>query len=339
MIKLGIIGTGYWGKHHLRIFSALPCDLVGIADIDSSKKKLAEDYGVAFFQDFKKLLKKVDAVSIVTPPATHSKIARKALMSGKHVLLEKPFVMKKEEAVELGKIANNKSLVLISGHTYLYHPAIVRIKEIIDAKELGNIYYFLFQWLNLGIIRRDVNALWNFAPHPFSILDYLLDILPVTISVHGQAFIQKGIEDVNFLSLKYSNGTIAQVNLSWLHPLKVREMAVVGSKKLVYFNDVDSETPLKIYDKGISPEEFQSSLDWKDFAQFKSKVRYGKVEMPKLTDLEPLKQQLEDFLTAIEGKKKPKASIDSIVRIVTLLEAAQKSLKKGGRIIEIKTNG
>lgn len=335
MLKIGVIGTGYWGKHHLRIFSKLPCKVVGIADIDPQKEKLADEFQVSFFTDYKKLLKKVDAVSIVTPPVTHYKLARKALKAGKHVLLEKPFVFKPKEAQELKGLAESSRLTFMAGHTYLYHPGIIKLKNLIKQGELGTIYYLLLQWFNLGIIRRDINALWNFAPHPFSILYFLFNELPREISVHGNAFIQKNIEDVVFANLRYESGIVAQVNLSWLHPVKRREVTVVGSKKLIFFDDVSADAPLKIYDKGISPEEFDSFLNWNSYAEFQSKSRYGNIEVPKLEEVEPLEAEFRDFIDSIAQKRQPAAGIDSALATVTLMDKAQKSLIKGGISIEI----
>lgn len=338
MVKIGIIGTGYWGKHYLRILTRLPCQLSGIADIDPEKEKLAAQYNVAFYSDYRKLIKKSDAVAIVTPPVTHYPIAKKALKKGKHVLLEKPFVFRIQEVKELKKIAEKNRLVLMVGHTYLYHPAILRIKELLKNGELGKIYYLLLQWLNLGIIRRDVNALWNFAPHPFSILYFLFEKLPVKICVSGQSFIQKGIEDVVFATLYYPEGIMAQVNLSWLHPLKIREVTIVGSKKLVHFDEAKNKEPLQIFDKGVAPEEFNHYQNWEDYAQFKAKSVYGTLVVPKLEEVEPLENGLRDFLEAVEKDRKPRADVDSAEKIVFLLNAAAKSLKKGGKEIYLEEN-
>ena len=289
MLKIGLIGCGYWGKHYLRILSRLPCELIGIADTDPQKKKLAESFGVKYFREIPKLLKKVDAVAVVTPPETHYKIARLALRRGKHVLLEKPFVFKSSQATELREMALNSRLVLSPGLVYLYNPAVIKLKKMIDQGTLGKIYYITLDWLNLGIIRHDVNALWNFGPHPFSILFNLINRFPEAVSAIGNDFIQKGIEDFVICNLKYPDGMIVGIKLSWLHPEKVRSITVVGSKKLAKFDDTSAASPLEIYDKGITPEEFKQAQNWENFAEFKSKTRYGAVEMPDLDKTEPLK--------------------------------------------------
>lgn len=336
MIKIGVIGTGYWGKHHLRILKDLPCELIGIADIDLTKASLAKEFDISYFSDYKKLLKKVEAVTIVTPASTHFEIAKKAIRKGKHVLVEKPFVLRKEEAKKLEKLASENDVRVMVGHTYLYHPAISKIKELMENGHLGNVYYFLMQWLNLGIIRSDVNALWNFAPHPFSIIHHLTGEMPVSISASGRDFIQKGIEDIVFLTMNFGNGVISQMNFSWLHPVKVREVTVVGSKKLAVFNDTDPISPLKIYDKGISPEEYKTAMNWNNFAEFKSKVRFGSVEIPKLPEIEPLKAELEDFINAISGNKEPISNIKSGKAVVSMLTASSKSISRGGNSIYVK---
>src|SRR3989344_5941966 len=217
MIKIGLIGCGYWGKHYLRLLSQLPCQLIGLADINPEKKQLADHFGIAYFSDYRKLLKKVSAVAIVTPQASHYQIARIALSKDKHVLLEKPFVFKTKQAQKLQNMALKSNLVLSSGLVYLYNPAVLLLKKLIDSQQLGRIYYLILDWLNLGIVRRDVNALWNFAPHPFSILFYLLNQLPQTVQVIGGDYIQKNIEDLVFSNFVYSNGLLAHITLSWLH--------------------------------------------------------------------------------------------------------------------------
>jgi predicted dehydrogenase len=335
MLKVGVIGSGYWGKHHLRIFSNIPCELIGIADIDPSKEVLAKQYGVGFFQDFRKLLKKVDAVSIVTPPSTHFDLAKKALRAGKHVLLEKPFVTDSREANILKNLAKERGLIIMPGHTYLYHPAVQALKNIIEKKELGNIYYLILQWLNLGIIRKDANALYNFGPHPFSILNYLMKSAPISVTSIGNAFVQDGVEDVVFTTLEYQDHSMAHISLSWLHPTKVREVTIVGSKQLARFNDTDINTPLTLYDKGITPEDYAKWMNWETYSQFQSKTRYGTQTIPVVISEEPLKAELSDFLTSIEHNKPPISDIESALTVVALLEKAQKSLKKKGARIEL----
>lgn len=335
MLKIGVIGTGYWGKHHLRIFSDLPCQLVGIADIDKSKKTLADKYRIKFFSNFHELLPEVDAVSIVTPPASHFTIAQQVLQKRKHVLLEKPFVKELKQAYILKDLARKNNLTLMAGHTYLHHPAIVKLKELIRKKSLGNIYYLLFQWLNLGIIRSDVNALWNFAPHPFSILYYLIGLLPEKISVSGKFFIQKNIEDVIFMNLHYPHNILVQINLSWLHPIKIREMSLVGSQKLAVFDDTKLGEQLKIYDKGINAKDYLDFLNWENFTEFHAKIKYGSEEIIPLEETEPLYLELKDFCDAIKEDTSPRSGADSAIYVLKLLQAADRSLTKGGEWIEI----
>lgn len=336
MLKIGIIGVGYWGKHHLRVFSKLPCDLIGIADLDPAKEKLAKEYKIKFFTDFKKLLKKVDAVSIVTPPFTHFKIAKKALQQGKHVLVEKPFVLTKKEALELISMAQMKDKTLMIGHIYLYHPAVLELKQIVENGLLGKIYYVICQRLNLGIVRWDVNSLWNFAPHDLSALLYLFDMVPTEVSCFGHSYLQKDIEDISFLTLKFPQDILAHLIYSWLHPSKVRGLTIVGSKKMAVFDDVDPNAPLKIYDKGVEVQKLEKEKEWKNFGEFKMKIRFGDVITPSLEIREPLEAEIQHFLHCISTGETPRSDGVSGLKIVSILESATKSLKKGGKTIAIK---
>lgn len=334
MIRIGVIGTGYWGKHHLRIFSKLPCDLIGIADIDPAKEILAKEYKVKFYTDYKKLLKKVDAVSIVTPALTHYQIAKKALKMRKHVFIEKPFVFLKKQARDLIKLSKIGERILMIGHIFLYHPAIIELKKLITSGDLGKIYYVLSQRLNLGIVRSDVNSLWNFAPHDLSIILYLLSKLPRSVICTGQSFLQKNIEDITFLTLKYHDDTIVYITLSWLHPAKVRELTIVGSKKMAVFDDVDMNFPIKIFDKGVDIQKIDR--EWNTFGEFKMKTRFGDVVTPTLEVIEPLEAELNHFLESIRNKSPVRSDGENGLQVLAILEAATKSMKKGGKIVEIK---
>ena len=335
MVKIGIIGTGYWGKHHLRVFKNLNCKIVGVFDIDRSKKNLADEYGVEFFSRFDDILKKVDAVSIITPPASHFRLAKRALLAGKHVLVEKPFVLKSRQAKLLVKIASEKNLTLMVGHIYLYNQAIKYLKSEIENLALGKIYYLISERLNLGIIRTDVNALWNFAPHDLSIICHLLNDFPVSVSCFGKSFLQEGIEDVVFVNLNFAGGIIANISLSWLHPLKTRRLTVVGDKKMAVFDDTLDSGQLKIYDRGVDREKVNPDSSWKSYKEFKIKLRFGDEEVPRIVDEEPLLSEAQDFLDSVDYKKTPLSNADKVYKIVCILEAAQKSLKKGGKNVDI----
>lgn len=336
MIKIGLIGTGYWGKHHLRTFAKLDCELVGIADIDISKESLAREYSIKFFTDYKKLLKKVEAVSIVTPPSTHFSIAKKALKKGKHVFIEKPFVFEKRQATELISIAEKQKKVLMIGHIYLYHPAIAELKKLLLSGELGNVYYIISQRLNLGIVRSDVNSLWNFAPHDLSILLYLLGELPTEVSCQGQSYLQKNIEDITFVTLRFPDNILAHIILSWLHPAKIRELTLVGSRKMAVFDDVDQASQLKIYDKGVDIQNLEKDQTWANFGEFKMKTRFGDILTPILDSREPLEFELSQFLECIKNGNKPRSDGESGLHVLSILQAASKSLKKGGKPVAIK---
>jgi predicted dehydrogenase len=337
MVKVGVIGTGYWGKNHVRVFSDLNCELIGIADVDVSKRSLADKYGISFKKSYRQLLKDVDAVSIATPAAKLYPIARTCLNQGKHVLVEKPFVFKEKQAEELISLAKKRNLVLMVGHVFLYNPAVRKIKEYLESGNLGEIFYVYSQRLNLGIIRQDVNALWNFAPHDLSILFYFFNLFPKRVIACGGTFLQKNVEDVVFLVLEYPNGLLANIHLSWIDPLKVRRMTVVGSQKMLVYDDTDIDAPIKIFNKGVVlPERWTKTKDWNNFGEFKMKLKFGDTVIPYIEPQEPLRLEFQDFLTSIEEGRQPLSSGEEALKVIKVLRAAQKSLRKGGKPVEIK---
>jgi predicted dehydrogenase len=335
MLKIALIGSGYWGKHHLRVLSRLPCKLIALVDLDVSKKILADSYDIDFLTDYRLLVGRVDSVVIVTPPSTHYKIAKFFLENRIHVFLEKPFTMKLSEAKYLEFIAKNNKLILASGHIYLYNWAIRKIKQLIVTKKLGDLYYIYVNWLNLGIIRHDVDALWNFAPHPFSILNYLFDCLPQKLLAVGGSFINQGINDLVMINLKYPENTIVQINLSWIHPQKTRNIVIVGSKKMVIFSDIIDQEKLKVFDKSITAKEYKQSLEFADFTEFLNKTKFFKFKVFKKIQKEPLQLELIDFLKAIKYKIQPVSDITSAKSVLSMLEACDKSIKKGNIWVKI----
>lgn len=336
MIKIGVIGCGYWGKNHVRVLSGFECKLVGIADKDESKRTIAKQYHTAFYSNYKKLLAKIDAAVIVTPPATHYQIAKEALSKGVHAFVEKPFTKKVFQAERLVKLAQGSNKILMAGHIFMYNPAFQFIKQALSNGELGGIYYLYSRRVNFGILRSDVNALENFAPHDFSIITSLLG-KPNTIRVIGKDLIQGGIEDIVFVHMEFAKKITAHVHLSWLDPLKQRQMVIVGSKKMLFWDDTDLNRPIAIHDKSFTvPEEWRKAKSWETYSEFRVKTNVGEIFHPKISKQEPLREELAHFLECLKKGKQPISDGQQGLRVTKLISYAQKSLKAGGKVIRVE---
>ncbi len=267
---------------------------------------------------------------IATSAKTHYELVKKALLHDKHVYVEKPFTLNVTEAEELVKLAEEKDKILMVGHLLEYHPAVEKLKELIDNGELGKIYYLYSQRVNLGKIRQDENALWSFAPHDISIILYLLGTEPVNISARGNAYLQDKIEDVVFMSLYFPGRVMAHFHLSWLDPHKIRKLTIVGSEKMAVFDDMESEEKVRIYDKGVT----RKNKDFVSYDEFLT-LRFGDIFIPHITMAEPLKRECQHFLNCIKENKAPRSDGRDGLRVVKVLAAAQKSLERGGEPVEI----
>ena len=326
MINIGCVGSGAWGRNLVRTFAALPrCNLLYCCDVDPEVRRgVAKAYpnckATASFAD---VLRDdaVDAVVIASPAKLHHEHARAALLSGKHVFVEKPMSLASNDAESLIELSEGRGLTLMVGHLLLYHPAITRLKELIRAGELGEVYYLYSQRTNLGRVRSDESALWSFAPHDLSVAMYLLDEEPTSVSADGQAYLQSGIEDVVFLTLHFPGGKMAHVQVSWLDPHKVRRLTVVGSKKMVVFDDVESMEKLKIYDKGVRLPSYDSYGD-------SITVRFGDIYSPRIDVKEPLGIECEHFLSCVESGDRPLTDGRDGLRVVRVLERADRALRQ-----------
>jgi predicted dehydrogenase len=325
--NLAVVGCGYWGKNLVRNFyrtGALKtvCD----SNADALKKIKASHPDVALELNFSEVLKDggIEGVVIATPASSHYELIKKALDAGKHVLVEKPFTTSYKEAVELAGLAEKKKLVLMVGFTFLYNPAVRKVKEIIDSGELGEVYYIYSQRLNLGIVRKDVNVWWNLAPHDVSIIHYWLGQDPESVSGSGFSFIQKGIEDVVSADIKFKSGAGAMVHVSWLDPNKTRKMVVIGSKKMVIYDDVSPDMKVQIYDKGV--DKF---ADFNTFGQFQLIHRAGDIFIPKIDFKEPLEIEAQHFLECMKSGKEPLTSARRSLPVVKILESVHESIKQG----------
>lgn len=327
-VKVGIIGFGYWGPNLTRNFHDISISqLVAIADIRDDHLQRARSLypDTILVNDYEEFFHLgLDAVVISTPPATHHDIAKKCLEHGLHTLVEKPLTLSSQHAMELIDLAHSKDLILMVGHTFEYNSAVIAMKEYIDSGELGDIYYIDAARLNLGLFQRDSNVLWDLAPHDISILLYLLGEKPLSVGAHGMPCVFDGIFDVAYVSLIFPNNVPAYIHVSWLDPCKVRRITVVGSKKMIVFNDVENEQKLKIYDKGVEAPAYTNG-----FGEFQCSYRSGDIVIPNLRIIEPLKKECQHFLDSISNHTQPCSCGEDGLRVVKILEAAQHSMNNG----------
>ena len=320
MIRIGHAGLGYWGPNLARNFGSL-ADLRWLCDLSPD---LLEAASKAHPQarttaDFEELLAdpELDAVVIATPVVTHYELAKQALSAGKHVFVEKPQAQSSAEAEELAALAQEQGLVLMPGYLLLYHPALQRLKEVIDGGELGDVLYLYGNRQNLGQIRRDENALWSIGAQDLSMILHLVDEEPVEAWARGESFLRSGIEDVVFCYLRFPSGVIAHMHVSWLDPHKMRKLTVVGRDKMAVFDDMEPDRKLTVYDKG--PVERPAS-DWQ--------VRVGDIHIPKLSTEEPLRREVAHFLALVGGEGDPLAPAREGLAVIRTLEQLQESLDR-----------
>lgn len=342
-VRVGHIGLGYWGPNLLRnMMSVRQAQVVAVADLDPKRLSEVAQNGrvVATTTDYREFLdnRDIDAVVIATPAAMHGRLVREFLEAGKHVLVEKPLALTGDESSQLAALAEQRGLALMVGHTFLYNAAVRRMKQYVDDGDLGDVLYIYSQRLNLGRVRNDVNALWNFAPHDVSILVYLLDQSPSEVSARGFAYLQPGVEDVVFMTLVFPNGASANVHISWLDPHKIRKMTVVGSRKMAVYDDVSSDARIVVYDRGVDRvPTADSPRDFKSFADFQLRLRSGDVTIPAIKFSEPLQLECEHFIDCIRNRTRPLTDGRHGAMVVRILEAAQESMRRGGAAVRIES--
>ncbi len=329
MVTVAVIGVGGWGKNLARNYHEIPdCRLKYICDLDPEKlARLSQQLpGTNATSDLEAVLDdyEVQAVVIATPGPTHYALCKRALEHGKDVYVEKPFVLQVEHAEDLIEIARRQQRVLMVGHLLEYHPVINQLRELIQNNELGDIYYIYTQRLNLGTVRRDENALWNFAPHDISAILYLLNREPTDVCARGQSYLQRGVEDVVFMTLNFADKSMAHVHVSWLDPHKVRKLIIVGSRKMAVFDDVEGTEKLRIYDKGAA-----QNADYNSFAEYVS-LRFGDVLIPYVKVAEPLRLECQHFLECVRTRQQPRSDGHDGCRVTKVLDAAQRSLRMNG---------
>jgi len=333
-IKVGVVGCGYWGPNLVRNFRALPdCSLKMMCDI--SQERLGhlralypEVEGEA---DYRHMLNGagLDAVVIATAVKLHYPMAKASLLAGKHTLIEKPMAASSVECEELIEIASRKGLVLMVGHTFLYSPAVRKIKEIVEWGDVGDIRYISARRLNLGLFQKDINVAWDLAPHDLSIILYVMGESPLSVNCRGSAHVTRGVEDVTSMSLQFSKNRSAMVHSSWLDPRKIREMTIVGSKRMIVYDDVAPLEKIRIFDVRVErPPHYDT------FAEFQYAYHYGDMYAPYIKQEEPLKAECQHFLDCIRESKAPLSGGAQGLELVRILEAASVSLKQNGSPVQ-----
>jgi predicted dehydrogenase len=332
---IGIIGCGYWGPNLLRNFAENEAaELRAICDIDADRlAAIGRRYPAAVTTtDCSRLLNDpgIAAVVIATPVATHFPLAKKALQAGKHVLIEKPLTTSVREAEELISLAERNGLTLMVDHTFVYTGAVRKIKEIVSSGELGELLYFDSNRINLGLFQRDINVVWDLAPHDLSIMDYIIGRQPLGLSAIGSCHIEQGIENIAYVLLRFADEFIAHFHFNWLSPVKIRRTLIAGTRKMILYDDIEPTEKVRVYDKGVT-----SNRDVDKEAAYQTLVSYrtGDVWAPKLDSTEALRYVCDEFLGAIKESRLPLTDGAAGLRVVRLLEAAQQSIKHGGQAI------
>ncbi|HEY8843904.1 MAG TPA: Gfo/Idh/MocA family oxidoreductase [Gaiellaceae bacterium] len=327
-LRVAVVGLGYWGPNLVRNFYELPD--VEVACVCDRRPEQLENIrrrypAISGSTDWTDALEdeSIDAIAIATPVGTHYELAAGALDAGKHVFVEKPLAASSREARDLLARAADRRVVLMPGHTFLYSPPVNLVKGLIDSGDLGQIYFISTSRVNLGLHQPDVSVVWDLAPHDFSILRYWLGETPTRVAALSKGFVMPGTPDVAFINLEFESGTIAQVELSWLAPSKLRRTTIVGSEKMVVYDDTSNE-PVRIFDSGVSAPTPES------FGEYRLTYRTGDIVSPPVGVTEPLYLELEDFCRAIREGSTPRASAEIGLEVVEMIEAVDRSLAGGG---------
>ena len=336
--RVGVIGCGYWGPNLLRNFAENEtAELRWICDADQARlAAMGRRYPAAqITTDYQKLLADpdLDAIAVVTPVATHFQIAREALLAGKHLLVEKPLTATGREAEELNDLADRNQRTLMVDHTFVYTGAVRKMKEIVASGDLGELLYFDSVRINLGLFQKDINVLWDLAPHDLSIMDYLIERQPDAVSAIGSCHIERGIENIAYLMMHFADDFIAHFHFNWLAPVKIRRTMIAGSRKMILYDDIEPTEKVRIYDKGVTTNRVGPDRE----ADYQTLVSYrtGDVWAPKLDSTEALRYVVGEFLESIRSGRRPLTDGQAGLRVVRLLEAAQESIKNGGRRVKV----
>ena len=337
-MHVGVVGCGYWGPNLVRnLLETRKCTAITVCDRDPELLERAHQRfpTVRVCGSLEALLAdpSVEAVVLATPVSTHHALARACLRSGRHTFVEKPLCATTAEAEDLILEAEEAGVALMVGHTFEYSPPVVKIKEIIDSGSLGEIYYISAIRVNLGIHQRDVSVVWDLAPHDLSMLFYWLGETPSAVSMTGGAFVQPLISDVAFINLQFESGKIANIQASWLSPRKLRQTTIVGSHKMLIYDDTNAMERVKVFDRGVEFREPQT------FDEFSLTYRTGDIVSPHVSTAEPLQIEMDHFLECARTGARPRTDGESGLRVVRVLEAIERSGRNGNRLERIRTNG
>lgn len=338
MLGVGVIGYGYWGPNLVRNFMEAPgSEVVSVSDLSAERlSPLASRYPkVRITTDYRELLRdaRVDAVVIATPVASHFELAMAALAAGKHVLVEKPLASDSRQAQTLVEEAERRRLVLMVDHTFIYTGAVRKIRELITAGELGQIYYYDSVRINLGLFQHDVNVIWDLAVHDLSIMDYVLPARPVAVSATGISHLPGQPENVAYITLFFPERQIAHVHVNWLTPVKVRRTLIGGSEKMIVYDDLEPSEKLKVYDKGVTVGQHPE-----DVYELLVSYRSGDMWAPRFDTTEALRTEAAHFVECVTRGARPETDGEAGLRIVRIMEAAEESLRARGQLVELPTD-
>jgi len=339
-VRTALVGYGYWGANLARNLAAAgSIDLVAVADAAADQRALvsARYPGVRTLASFDEVLAddEVEAVVLATPAAVHGAQAVAVLESGRHVMAEKPLAMDPAEAWRIAEMADERSLIAMVGHTFLYSPPVTWLRDAVQAGELGKVQYLYSQRLSLGKIRSDCNALWNLAPHDVSIMCHLLDETPVEVSSTGFSFLQPGIDDVSFATLQFPSGVGGALHVSWMDPRKTRTTTVVGDQKMAVFDDVSPDRKISIFDAGVAGGVRPTLGEYADMGDFQWRTRSGDITIPQIAMSEPLLAEVEDFGRSCASGEQPVANARHGAAVVEVLAAIDESARRGGATVPV----
>jgi len=328
-LKIGVIGCGYWGPNLVRNFAEMPeTEVLAVADLDEGRLAAMQKryLGLVTTRDYRQFFDlPLDAVAVATPPAAHYAVARDCLERGLHVMVEKPLTLNSQDGQALCELADRLDLTLMVGHTFEYNPAVRVIKEAIVSGELGQVFYIDMVRVNLGLFQDNLDVVWDLAPHDISILRYLLGSEPISVNAAGAACILPNVHDVAYLYLEFPNNVRAHIHVSWLDPCKVRRITVVGSKKMLVFDDVEPLEKIRIYDKGVEKPPYTNT-----FGDFQLSYRFGDIVIPRIPLAEPLREECKHFIDCVIHHTRPQSSGWDGLQVVKTLEMADRSLKSQG---------
>lgn len=339
MLRIGVIGCGYWGPNLIRNFNSLQdTEVVVCADLEEARLTHMKSlyHHVETTKDAFSVIARddIDAIVVATPPETHHRLVMASLAAGKHVFVEKPLALSGEEGAEMVRAAEAAGLTLMVGHTFVFSPAVNKVKEVIDSGELGDVLYVSTTRVNLGLFQENINVVWDLAPHDVSILNYILGAHPVSVATQAESYIRNPVEDVAFLTVRYPGGVMAHIHVSWLNPNKIRSTTVVGSKKMLVYDDVSALEKIRIYDKGVTvPTHYDT------FGEFQLSYRFGDIFIPRLDDAEPLKVECQHFIDCVSNGATPRSGGTHGLDVVRVLEAAEVSAREDGRLIVVEPMG